>query len=278
MIHQEDYFPGVRYAKIYYQVWLPEGKPRAILLIIHGLGEHCGRYMNVVNHFVPKGFAVYGLDHIGHGKSDGRRVLLKRFEDYTETLWMYFDKIRESQPDTPVFLVGHSLGGLIASVYLFDHQAELAGAILSGPLTKVPVGTSAGLIFMGKILSSLLPRVGIMQLDAQGVSKDPAVVKAYLDDPLVYNGKITARLAAEMLKAMQRVTAEVGKIELPLLLLQGSDDRLVDPDGAQMLYDTVSSTDKTLKIYPGLHHEVYNEPEREEVFKDVEAWLEKRLP
>jgi len=128
--HQEGFFKGVRDANIYFQGWLPENEPRAVLLIVHGLAEHCGRYMNVVNHFVPLGYAVYGIDHLGHGKSDGKRVYVERFNDYTNTLKVYFDMIHGWQPDKPIFLVGHSMGGLISAVYLLDHQAELAGAVL----------------------------------------------------------------------------------------------------------------------------------------------------
>ena len=118
MRHQEGTFKGVRDASIYYQCWLPEGESRAVLLIVHGLAEHSGRYMNVVNHFVPLGYAVYGVDHVGHGKSSGTRVYVERFEDYTDTLKIYFDMVRHWQPEKPVFLVGHSMGGLIGAVYL----------------------------------------------------------------------------------------------------------------------------------------------------------------
>lgn len=277
MEHREGFLQGVRNAKIYYQAWLPEAECKAVLLIVHGLAEHSGRYMNVVNHFVPLGYAVYGLDHIGHGKSEGTRVYVDRFADYTDTLKLYFDAIRLEHPDKPVFLVGHSMGGLITAAYLLEHQDELAGAVLSGPGVKVPNHISRGTILMGKVLSMLTPKAGLLGLVAEGVSRDPAVVQAYVNDPLVYTGKTTARLAAEMLLAIQRVTAEAATITLPILLLQGSADKLVDPAGAQMLYDAVSSTDKTLKVYEGFYHEVFNEQERGRVLSDVEAWLAAHL-
>jgi alpha-beta hydrolase superfamily lysophospholipase len=277
MKHQEGFFKGVRDANIYYQGWLPEGEPKAVLLIVHGLGEHSGRYGNVVNHFVPLGYAVYGIDHFGHGKSDGERVYVKRFEDYTNTLEVYFDKIRGSQPGKPIFLVGHSMGGLIGAVYLLDHQSELAGAVLSGPAVKIPSDVTPATIFVGKILSSLIPKFGLLALDATGVSRDPAVVQAYINDPLVHRGKMTARLAAEMLKAMQTISGQAARITLPILILQGSADRLVNPGGAQMLYDAVSSVDKEIRIYDGFYHEVFNEPEHDKVLRDVEVWLEAHL-
>ena len=277
MKHQEGFFRGVREANIYYQGWLPEGEPKAILLVVHGLAEHSGRYGNIVNHFVPLGYAVYGIDHFGHGKSDGTRVYVKRFDDYTNTLKVYFDKVRGSQPDKPIFLVGHSMGGLIGAVYLLDHQAELAGAVLSGPAVKIPEYVTPFILFMGKMLSALVPKYGLLPLDANGVSRDPAVVQAYVNDPLVYRGKMTARLAAEMLKAMLTVSAQAARITLPIMIVQGSADRLVNPAGARMLYDGVSSVDKQIKIYEGLYHEVFNEPEHDKVLRDVEIWLESNL-
>jgi alpha-beta hydrolase superfamily lysophospholipase len=182
------------------------------------------------------------------------------------------------QPGVPVFLVGHSMGGLIGAYYLLDHQAGLAGAILSGPAVKVPANISAITILIGNTLSTILPKAGIMALEAAGISKDPQVVKAYVNDPLVSTTKTTARLSAEMLKGMKRVTAEASKITLPIFILNGSADRLVDPSAAKMLYNSVGSTDKTLRIYEGLYHEVYNEPEREIVLKDVENWLDSQRP
>ncbi|MGZ3589467.1 MAG: alpha/beta hydrolase [Thermodesulfobacteriota bacterium] len=274
MKHQEGFFKGVRDTRIFFQNWLPEGEPKAILLIVHGLAEHSGRYMNLVNHFVPLGYAVHGFDHPGHGKSDGTRVYVERFEDYTDTIKVYFDRMR---PAKPVFLVGHSMGGLIAALYLLDHQREMTGAVLSGPAVKVPGKITPTTVLVGKMFSALMPRFGLLGLDAEGVSRDPAVVQAYINDPLVHSGKITARLAAEMLKAMQHISAQASKITLPIMIVQGTADRLVDPAGARMLYDAVGSADKEIKIYEGFYHEVFNEPERERVLHDVERWIEVHL-
>lgn len=154
MKHQEGFFKGIRDINIYYQCWLPEGEPKATLLIVHGLAEHSGRYMNVVNHFVPLGYAVYGIDHLGHGKSDGTRVYVERFEDYTDTLKTYFDMVRDWQPEKPIILVGHSMGGLIGPIYLLEHQAELSGAVISAPFVKVPDNVSPPVVFVSKVLST----------------------------------------------------------------------------------------------------------------------------
>ena len=277
MKHQEGYLKGVRDTDIFYQYWLPEGEPKATLLVVHGVREHSGRYMNVVNHLVPSGYGVYGIDHIGHGKSDGERVYVERFQDYTKTLKKCFDMIREWQPERPIFLIGHSMGGLISAAFLLEHQDELSGAVLSAPSIKVSDNTSQAIIFVGKLLSIIMPKAGLIKLDAENVSRDPAVVDAYINDPLAYTGKITARLGAEILETMQRVTEEATEIRLPIMIVQGSDDKVVDPRGAQLLYDLVTSEDKTIKIYDGLYHEVFNEPEHEQVLNDVKTWLEAHL-
>jgi alpha-beta hydrolase superfamily lysophospholipase len=277
MDHMEGSFKGVRGAEIYYQGWLPFGEPRAVVLVVHGIGEHSGRYMNVVNHLVPLGYAVYGLDHIGHGRSGGEREVVERFADYTDTLTIYYDMIKGWQGDRSVFLLGHSMGGLIGSYYLLDHQAKFRGAVLSAPCIKVADDVSPATLLMGRILSVVAPKAGLVAVDADGISRDPEVVAAYKNDRLVFHGKTPARLAAELVKAMERVTAEADRIRLPLLVLQGSEDKVVCPSGAQTLYDKASSEDKTLKVYEGLYHEVFNEPERDDVLKDVEAWLEKHV-
>jgi acylglycerol lipase len=273
MNHSEGFFKGNRDANLFYQAWIPDGKVRAVVLIVHGLGEHTGRYVNHVNFLVPLGYAVYGLDHLGHGKSDGKQEILVSFADYLEPLALFTKMVKDWQPGKPIFILGHSMGGLITCNYLLDHQSDFNGAILSAPAVKVGDNITSGTILMSKVLSAILPEAGILALDANGISRDPAVVKAYVNDPLVFHGKTPARLASEMLKGMIRVTAEAKKIIIPLLIIQGGDDKLIDPSGAKMLYEAVTSTDKTLKLYSGLYHEVHNEPERDQMFSDLEIWL-----
>jgi len=277
MKHEEGFFQGIGNHRIYHQRWLPDGETRASLLVVHGLAEHSGRYMNLVRHFVPLGYAVYALDHIGHGRSDGARIYVERFTDYTDTLSAFREMIHRLQKGKPIVLVGHSLGGLIGALYLTEYQEGLTGAVLSGPAVKVADNISRFTIFTGKILAAVAPRLRLIALDAVGVSRDPAVVRAYENDPLVYRGKMTMRLGSEMIRAMQRIGVEAARIKLPLLILQGSDDRLVDPSGARMLHDRVSSTDKRIILYPGLYHEVFNEPEHDRVLRDVAAWIEAHL-
>ncbi|MEM7539235.1 MAG: lysophospholipase [Chloroflexota bacterium] len=193
MQHQEGFFNGIRNTNIYYQYWRPE-KPKAVVLIVHGLSEHSGRYMNVVNRLVPAGYAVYSLDHLGHGRSDGTKVHVETFADYTETLKLYFDIVHTKEvgtketADYPFFLLGHSMGGLIASAYLLEHQADFIGAILSAPAIKPPGEVPFFIKPIARFMSKYLPKREFVQLDTDAVSRDPDVVKAYVDDPLVYLG------------------------------------------------------------------------------------------
>lgn len=273
MKHVEGTFKGIRDSHLYYQGWFPGQATKAVLLLVHGLGEYCGRYTNLVERFVPLGYAVYGVDHLGHGKSEGEREVIVSLRDFSEPLSTFYNMVKSWEPAKPIFIYGHSMGGLITAYYLLDHQDEFTGAIISSPGVKIPDNMSPLTVFMGKVLSKVAPKTGILSLDPRGISRDPAVVEAYINDRLVFHGKTPARLGAEMLQMMLRVTAEFGKVTLPFIAIQGSGDRIVDPEGARMLYEKAGSSDKTLKIYEGFYHELHNEPDRETVFKDVEGWL-----
>ncbi len=274
MEHNEGTFAGPTGSEIYYQYWLPPAEPRAVLVISHGLAEHSGRYVNIVDRFIPSGYAVYACDYPGHGRSAGMRVYVNRFDDFIRVLHHYVGIVHTWQPDKPVFLIGHSMGSLIGAAYLIAYQSEVTGAVLSGPSVGTPPGVPRALIAIGKVLSAVAPKLGVMTLDARRLSRDPAVVQAYVSDPLVYTGKITARLGAELLREMQRVADAASAITVPVMIVQGGADGLVDPDGARLLYRRISSADKTLKIYDGFYHEVFNDPGHERVLDDVAAWLE----
>jgi alpha-beta hydrolase superfamily lysophospholipase len=217
------------------------------------------------------------MDHPGHGRSEGRRVYVERFEDFAFALDIYLERVLSKEPGKPVFLIGHSMGGLIGAGFLPDHQSRLAGAVLSAPTIKIPETVSAVTILAGKVFSALVPGFGVIRLDADGVSSDMDVVRAYVNDPLVHTGKITARLAAELLKAMKRIFAEADRITLPVMILQGGADRMVDPEGARMFRDRIGSSDRTLKTYEGFYHEVFNEPGHDRVLKDVHDWITAHL-
>jgi alpha-beta hydrolase superfamily lysophospholipase len=273
MKHQEGHFKGLKDFDIYYQAWLPKGEPRAVLLIAHGMAEHGGRYKNVVNHLVPQGYAAYAPDHRGHGKSQGQRVYVERFTHYLDDLKTFFDMVRGWHPELKIFLVGHSMGGTISLAYALRHQDELDGLILSGAGIKIGTSFSPLLILIGKIIAVILPKMGLIVLDAPAISRDPETVAAYDDDPLVYRGKVTARLGAELIATLQSFPGQASQLRLPVLILHGGADKLTDPQGSAWLHEVASSTDKTLKIYEGYYHEVFNELGREQVLADVENWL-----
>lgn len=277
MNHKEGKFVGYKGLKLYYQYWLPDKKPKAVLLVAHGLAEHSGRYKNLVDYFVPKGYAVYALDHRGHGKSEGTRSYVDNFNDYLIDLKTFFDMVRKDNKNARIFLFGHSLGGTIATAYAVEHQEDLAGLILSGSSLVPTTSVSPALLAMAGIVSALLPKMGVTVLDASFISRDKAVVDAYVNDPLVFRGKVPARTGAELARMWKQLPEQMPRIKLPVLIMHGFADQLSDPRGSKLLFERVGSKDKTLKLYDNCYHEICNEPEREQVFVDMEAWLTKHI-
>jgi len=277
MEHIEDTFKGDKGLNLFYQCWLPDKKPKAVLLVVPGAAEHGGRYKNLVNYFVPKDYAVCALDTQGHGKSEGMRCYIDRFSDYIDDIKIFFDIIHQKYADRKVFLVGHSMGATIAVAYVVKHQRGLAGLIVSGMFLKPGSSIPSVLKPVVPLISFLFPKMGVTLLDATAISQDKAVVDAYVNDPLVHRGKITARLGVELIKTVDRLPSQMPAINLPILIMHGTADRLCKPEGSQMLYDLVGSSDKTLKLYEGFHHEIFNEPGHLQVMADVEAWLATRI-
>jgi alpha-beta hydrolase superfamily lysophospholipase len=277
MKHKEGKFKGYKGLRLYYQCWLPDKKPKAVLLVAHGLAEHSGRYKNLVNYFVPKGYAVYALDHRGHGKSEGTRSYVDNFNDYLTDLKTFFDMVRKDNKNARIFLFGHSLGGTIATAYAVEHQEDLAGLILSGSSLVPTTSVSPALLAMAGIVSALLPKMGVTVLDASFISRDKAVVDAYVNDPLVFRGKVPARTGAELARMWKQLPEQMPRIKLPVLIMHGFADQLSDPRGSKLLFERVGSKDKTLKLYDNCYHEICNEPEREQVFVDMETWLTKHI-
>ncbi len=278
MQHRESTFKGAGGAQIHFQVWTPEQPPRALIVLVHGAAEHSGRYRRFAEHFANKGYATAALDHIGHGRSEGQRGFVGNFGEYVETLDRFVQQLKPAFPDTPLVLLGHSMGGLIAACYLIQNQDDFVGCVLSGPAIKTDLEPPLWQRLLIQFFSLVAPRMGVLQLDANGVSRDPLEVRQYIDDPLVYGGKMTARKVSQLFAAMQWIQEQASDIRLPLLLLlHGEADTLTAPSGSRYLYEQVSSQDKTLKIYPGLYHEIFNEPERLAVFDDLQQWLDGRI-
>lgn len=273
MEHREGQFGGANGMELFYQCWQPEAPPRAILAIVHGFGEHGGRYMNVVNHLVPKGYAVYALDHRGHGRSPGKRGHINGWSEFREDVRAFLGMIQRSLAGYPLFLMGHSLGGLVALEYALHYPEGLAGVVASGP-ALAQTGVSPALVFLSRILSALLPSFGINTgLDAAGVSRDPAVVKAYQEDPLVHS-MATARLGTEMTAAQMWTLSHAADWRVPLLVLHGTADRLVPIEPARNFFEQVPVADKRMIAYEGGYHEPHNDVIHEQVTADLESWLE----
>lgn len=274
--HETFEFAGLGGINVFCQSCHPEGGPRAVLLIVHGLAEHSGRYQHVAEHLAGLGYAVYALDHRGHGQSGGVRSDVIRFEDYLADLKTFLDAVKGREPGRQVFLIGHSMGGAIVTLFAARYGGDFDGLITSGASVQVGGNVSPLLVGLSKIIAALAPRLPTVPLDAEAVSRDPEVVARYRSDPLNYLGKVRARMGAQLLRAARLIAAELPHITLPVLILHGTADRLTDPAGSQMIYDGVSSADKTLKFYDGLYHEIFNEPEQKQVLADVAAWLEAR--
>jgi len=277
MKQQEGWLDGARGMSIFYQYWLPDTPPKALILVVHGAGEHSGRYAGFSEYFVQHGYGITALDHPGHGKSGGHYGHVDSFDDFLDTLASFYRQVREDFVDTPLVLLGHSLGGLISSAYLLQHQGDFVACILSGAAIKTDIQPRPFQLWLIGVLSKLRPRLGVLQLDADGVSRDKTVVEDYVNDPLVNHGKMSARKVAELFRVMAHIQANAGKISLPMLIMHGEADVMTAPSGSRFLHDAISSSDKQLIIYPGLYHEIFNEPEREQVFQDLLQWLDARI-
>jgi acylglycerol lipase len=273
---EQSRLTGAGGIRIFWQAWLPDGEPGAAVVIAHGAGEHSDRYAHVAARLVADGYAVYAIEHRGHGRSDGKRALIDRLDNAVADLGTLIDTVRERHPEVPVFLLAHSMGGTIGVSYALKHEERLAGLILSGPLAALEPSPLPQRIIVG-IVSAVAPAVGLIAIDPALVSRDPAVVDAYVRDPMVFHGKLPARTITELATAIDAFPEAVRAITIPVLIVYGTDDGLCPPAGSVMLGERIGSEDKTIKPYEGLHHEVLNEPEQHAVLDDVCAWIAARV-
>jgi len=262
--------------ELYYQRWRPGGAPRAVLAVLHGFGEHSGRYGNVVDWFVPRGYAVYAFDMRGHGRSSGKRGHFENMAQIREDVRIFLDLVRQEEPDSILFLLGHSQGGLAALNYVLHDPSGLAGVIASGPLLE-QMTISPAVVQILKVLSKVAPGFTVEAgLDVDALSRDTAVVRAYVDDPLVH-GKMTLRMGTELMKAMAWTRDHAAYMALPCLLAWGSEDRLCAPQANLVFFESMTLDDKESLVFDGYYHEIFNDLGKEKVLADVESWLERHL-
>ncbi len=265
--------------KIFYRHY-PAESERARMVIAHGLGEHSGRYGNVVDRMLPKGVSIWVPDHRGHGQSDGRRGHVLNFSQYLSDLRLSVDLAGEGRPEgMRCFLLGHSMGGLIAIDFAQRFPELIDGVIASSPALGMAIEIPGLKKVLGSLMSFIWPGLTMgNELDAARVSHDPEVVNAYETDPLVHD-RVSARFFTEFLATMETVNERASTLKVPILLQVAGDDRLVNARSSAQFFENLTLQDKTLHVYDGLYHEIYNEMEdqRTQVLKDLEGWLEKHL-
>ncbi len=275
--HAEGAFEGSQGIRLYYQNWRPEQvAPRAVIVISHGFGEHSGRYGNVVRYLVPRGYTIYALDHRGHGRSPGRRGHINRWAEYREDLRAFVSFVKNEEPGFPLFLYGHSMGGLIALEYVLRYPEGLRGVVASAPLLGPP-GVSRVLTAMSHIASRIWPSFSLRTGGDAGVlSRAPGVIAALEADPLAH-GRASARLGTEITAATAWTQAHAPDLRVPVLLLHGTADRLTPPAATRRFFENVRITDKELYDLEGVYHEPHNDLDHEQVLASIEGWIQRHL-
>lgn len=273
----ERSFGGVGGVRIVYDTWKPDTPPRGVVIFSHGFGEHARRYDHLAQRFGQDGLLTYALDHRGHGRSGGKRVLCRDMSEYTGEFDTLVGIATEEHPDLPRIVAGHSMGGAVVFAYGVERPDNYDLVVLSAPVLAAQAQAAPLVAFAGKYLGVLAPGLPAQELDAAAISRDPAVVAAYNNDPLVHHGKIPAGVGRALLRVSETMPKRAPALTAPLLVLHGGQDRLVSVDGSSRLVECVGSGDVELKIYPELYHEVFNEPERDQVMDDVVTWINARL-
>lgn len=262
--------------QIFLRHW-PVDDPKAVFVIAHGLGSYAGRAKNIVGRLQPAGYAVFGHDHRGHGKSAGRRGHVDRFDQYVDDLYLVVTGAHEKYPGKKVFLYGHSLGGLIALAYALRHADTINGVIASGSALKLALAVPAVKATVGRILSSVWPTLTLgNDIDANALSHDPEVVREYEADPLVHD-RVSTRFYVEFTAAMDRTLIGAGALQMPLLAYHGMEDTLTSPEGTKLFFERAASTDKTLRLFEGQRHEVHNDTAKEELLDLLQSWLDSHV-
>lgn len=273
----ERSFDGIGGTRIVYDVWVPETDPTGVVVLSHGFGEHARRYDHVAQRFSEAGLITFALDHRGHGRSGGKRVVVRDISEYTGDFHHLVGLATAEYPDLPRVVLGHSMGGGIVFAYGVEHPDDYKLMVLSGPAVDARSQVSLPLALAAKVLGSILPGLPAESLPFDAVSRDPEVVAAYNADPLVYHGKVPAGVGKALIEVGETMPQRAAALTAPLLVVHGEDDKLVPVAGSRKLVECVGLSDVALKVYPKLYHEVFNEPEKAVVLDDVVSWIEVRL-
>lgn len=256
--------------RLYERGWRPNA-PRATVVVVHGYGEHHGRYAHIVRHLLSAGYAVYAYDQRGFGRSEGRPAFVRSFDLLLDDLQAYLEQVHGREPGRPTYLLGHSMGGAVVALYGIE-RGGVDGLVLSSP--AVMLTEPALLQHLARLVGRFFPTLPTVSLDRGGISHDPDVVQQAQDDPLGYHGRIPARTSAELVRAGRRIRARMDALALPVLIIHGTADRLTDPRGSALLYQHAASDDKTLSLFEGFYHETFNEPDGEQVIDEIGQWLD----
>jgi acylglycerol lipase len=273
---KEEHIAGGAGLSIFVRSWQPAAAARAVIVICHGVKSHSGYYFWAAEQLVADGYAVYALDLHGRGWSEGERFFLEKFQDYLDDLHAAVSLARSRAPGLPVFLLGHSAGGVISSIYTLEHQAELQGFICESFAFQVYAPDFALAVLKG--LSHLTPHLPVLDLKTADFSRDPAAVQAMLDDPLIAGEVQPTLTVAELVRADERLLKEFALFNLPVLILHGTADKVTKPSGSRLFFEQAGSKDKTLKLYDGHAHDLLNDLGREQVMGDIRQWIGARLP
>ena len=276
--HRDGTFAGAGGLPLYYQAWMPPDRQRkkAVLINLHGLGDHSGLYPTLAGHFPAHGIALYAYDMRGNGRSPGQRAYLRGWQEYRNDLRAFLEQVRKWEGDRPIFVLGNSLGGLVVLDYALHYPTGLRGVIAAAPPLG-EVGVPPFLMALGRIMSRIWPRFSLrVGMDLSGLARDRAVVDTVLADPL-FHRRGTARLSTEVTAAIRRVQARAETLSVPLLILHGSADRMVPPEGSRRFFSQVQQTDRELREYPDGYHGLFADLGYQEVLADLERWIEARL-
>ncbi len=241
--------------------------------MVHGFAEHSGRYEHVGSRLAAQDCAVHAYDQQGHGRSEGTRCHVRRFDDLLDDLDSIVGEVRSASPELPLFVVGHSMGGLVVAAYARERTPAVTGVATSGAALALSDGFSSAKLLAAKVLRQVAPKLALASgLDPNALSRDQAVVRAYLDDPLV-ESKMTTSLGAEMIAAIERTSGGGADVSVPMLMMHGEDDTLCPVRGTLDFYERLNVTEKRLRVYKGLRHEIFNEPEQDVVLEDLMDWI-----